>query len=206
MDNTGQTNQETTTKQKTEVLRIDGVSPQVNLSPGSETHRRFAKIKTENGIVTNREVVEMLMSAYETPHTDNSDTIANLELELEDLKSENSAYDATCKNYEAEIADLKKQLEAANKMANENAVNGLGKQAQIEELQKQIDGAIIVKPNPVIAYFLKEMAEKTGKSPAKILEKLFSDDLQQPRANNLPYTVEGWRIREVMEELKKQQS
>ena len=65
-----------------------------------------------------------------------------------------------------------------------------------------MEGAIIVKPNPVSLHFLKEMAEKTKTEPGKILEKLFFDDLQNPRANNLPYTVTASRIREVLNELK----
>ena len=70
------------------------------------------------------------------------------------------------------------------------------------ELQKQLEGAIIVKPNPVSAYFLKEMAEKTKTTPAKILEKLFFEDLQNPLSDHLPYTVSSSRIRKVMEDLK----
>ena len=86
---------------------------------------------------------------------------------------------------------------------NENAESGLGKQLQLVELRQQIDGAVIVKLNPVSRFFLAEMAGKTGTTPDRILEKLFIDDLQNPRANNLPYTVSSSRIREVMEELKR---
>ena len=77
--------------------------------------------------------------------------------------------------------------------------------AKAMKIQTDTDGAIIVKPNPVSAYFLKEMAERENTTPEKILERLFIDDLQNPRANNLPYTVESSRIREVMKELKQKQ-
>jgi hypothetical protein len=50
------------------------------------------------------------------------------------------------------------------------------------------------------------MADKEKTTPGKILERLFIDDLQNPRANNLPYTVSSSRIREVMEELKNNQN
>lgn len=195
-------NTETTTKPRQETTKFDGISAQINLSPGSETHRRFAALMKETGSYTARGLIEMLMDNYTTPHTDNSEAIANLEQQIVDLKSENAAYDATNQNLELEISELKQQLEAANKTANENAVNGLGKQAQIEELQKQVEGAIIVKPNPVSLYFLNEMAAKEETTPGKILEKLFIDDLQNPRANNLPYSVSASRIRSVMNELK----
>lgn len=184
-----------------ETPKFDGISAQINLSPGSDTHRRFAEMMREAGATTARSFVEMLLDAYANPKvdTENSEVISNLEKQVGELTDTNKAKDQ-------KIAELEKQLEAANNMANENAVNGLGKQAQIEELQKQLEGAIIVKPNPVSRYFLEEMAKEKNTAPAKILERLFIDDLQNPRANNLPYSVESSRIREVMEELKQQQN
>ena len=180
-----------------ETPKFDGISAQINLSPGSETHRRFAEMMRQSGAMTARSFVEMLMDAYENPKvdTDNSEVIANLEKQVGELTDTNKAKDQ-------KIAELEKQLEAANNMANENATGVLGKQLQLDELQKQIEGAIIVKPNPVSAYFLEEMAKEKSTTPEKILERLFIDDLQNPRANNLPYTVSASRIREVMEELK----
>jgi len=103
-----------------------------------------------------------------------------------------------------EIADLQTKLEAAVKEANENAESGLGKQLKLEELQQLTDGAIIIKPNPVVAYFLNEMAAKTGLTPGRILEELFLNDLQNPTVNNLPYTVSSGEIRQVMRKLKEE--
>ena len=194
--------QKNTMAETKETPKFDGISAQINLSPGSETHRRFAELMRETGAMTARSFVEILMDSYQSPHTDNSETIANLEQQIVDLKSENAAYDATNQNLELEISELKQQLQTAQNEANENAVNGLGKQAQLEEMKQQLEGAIIVKTNPVSRYFLEEMATKQQTTPGKILERLFMDDLQNPRANNLPYTVSGSRIREVMEELK----
>lgn len=188
---------ENKTKTKAETTKIDGVSAQINLSPGSETHRRFAQLMNESGAYTARAFVERMMDHYEAPQTDNSEVIANLEQQLAELKAENAAYEATQQNDEAEIAQLKLDLAAARNEANENAAKAM-------QIETDTDGAIIVKPNPVSAYFLNEMAEKEKTTPAKILERLFIDDLQNPRANNLPYTVSSSRIREVMEQLKKE--
>ena len=191
---------ENTEKQKTETTKIDGISAQINLSPGSETHRRFAQLMREAGATTARAFVETLMAAYQNSHvdTDNSEVIANLEKQISDLTSECTAHSATEQNLELEIEDLKMQLATARNEANENAAKAM-------QIQTATEGAIIVKLNPVSAYFLNEMAEKEKTTPGKILERLFIDDLQNPRANNLPYTVSSSRIREVMEELKQKQ-
>ena len=191
---------ENTEKTKTETAKFDGISAQINLSPGSETHRRFAQLMREASATTARSFIETLMDAYQNPHvdTDNSEVIANLEQQLEEANGKIATYEAKQQNDEAEIADLNKQLATARNEANANAAKAM-------QIQTATDGAIIVKPNPVSAYFLNEMAKKQETTPGKILERLFIDDLQNPRANNLPYTVESSRIREVMEELKQKQ-
>ena len=201
-------NPENTNKTKSETVKIDGISAQINLSPGSETHRRFAQLMREAGAATARSFIETLMDAYQNPpeDADSAATIIAMEKQIDKLTTENKTYGEMIQTKDEEIADLEAKLDEANRTANENAVNGQGKQAQIENLQKQLEGAIILKPNPVSAYFLNEMAEKEKTTPAKILERLFIDDLQNPRANNLPYTVSGSRIREVMEELKNNQN
>lgn len=192
-------NTENTNKTKSETVKIDGISAQINLSPGSETHRRFAQLMREAGATTARSFIETLMDAYQNPHvdTDNSEVIANLEQRIDHLKGEIAAYEATQQNDEAEIEDLKMQLATARNEANDNAAKAM-------QIQTATEGAIIVKPNPVSVFFLNEMADKEKTTPGKILERLFIDDLQNPRANNLPYTVSSSRIREVMEELKQE--
>lgn len=190
-----------------ETPKFDGISAQINLSPGSDTHRRFAEMMREAGATTARSFVEMLLDAYANPKSDPTLTedIQNLHNKIDELNAEIGTYQTKLHEKDGQIADLEKKLEAANNMANENATAGLGKQLQLDELQKKIDGAIIVKPNPVSAYFLNEMAEKTGTTPAKILEKLFFEDLQNPISNHLPYIVSSSRIREVMDEMKSKQ-
>lgn len=181
-------------------VKFHGFSAQINLSPGSETHRRFGELAYEAGATTSRSFIETLMDAYQNPpkDSDSATTIISMEQQIADLKSEIASYEATQQNNEAEIEDLKLQLATARNDANDNA-------AKAQQIQTATEGAIIVKPNPVSAYFLNEMAEREKTTPAKILERLFIDDLQNPRANNLPYTVSSSRIREVMDELKPQQ-
>ena len=193
-------NTENTNKTKSETVKIDGISAQINLSPGSETHRRFAQLMREAGATTARSFIETLMDAYQNPHvdTDNSEVIANLEQQLEETNGEIAIYEHKLQNSEAEIAQLKLDLATARNEANDNAAKAM-------QIQTATDGAIIVKPNPVSVFFLNEMADKEKTTPGKILERLFIDDLQNPRANNLSYTVSSSRIREVMEELKQKQ-
>lgn len=193
-------NNEQTPKNATETPKTDGRFANVSLTPGSKTHRRFVRLMTETGTNSPKGMVDILMDAYENPQkdADSAATIERLELQVSGLKAENAAYEATLQNNENEIAQLKLDLAAARNDANANAAK-----AQGIELAQQ--GAIVIKPNPVVAYFLQEMAAKTGKTPSEILQALYIDDLQNPRANNLPYTVSASRIREVMEQLKKQQ-
>lgn len=177
--------------------KIGEVSSQVNLGANSPTHQRFARLKASVApAISSRDFVDFLMDSYEKP-IDNSEVIANLDKQISDLKGEIASNEATRRNLELEIDNLKLELATARNEANDNA-------AKAQQIQTATDGAIIVRPNPVSAYFLNEMAEREKTTPAKILERLFIDDLQNPRANNLPYTVSSSRIREVMEELRKE--
>lgn len=168
-----------------------------------ETADRFLAMKNSTYAGTYEEALKLLLDAYERPNTDNSETIANLQKRIEELEQDNLGYRSEEDNYKHQIGDLQAKLDAAVKQANENAESGLGKQLQLDELRQRTDGAIIIKPNPVVAHFLNEMAANTGSTPERILEELFLADLQNPRSNNLPYTVSPSKIREVMEELRK---
>jgi hypothetical protein len=194
-------NPENTNKTKSETVKIDGISAQINLSPGSETHRRFAQLMRDAGAATARSFIETLMDAYQNPpeDADSAATIIAMEKQIKDLNVHIDRLNVELGEKEGNIDDLKLQLATARNEANDNA-------AKAQQIQTSTEGAIIVKPNPVSAYFLNEMAEKQQTTPAKILERLFIDDLQNPRANNLPYSVTASRIREVMDELKQQQN
>ena len=157
-----------------------------------ETADRFLAINRQRGEKYG-DTLAYLLDAYEIPpkDADSAKTIANLQLLVNDQK--------------LQIDDLTRQLAAAQQEVNTNAEILNSKQLQLDELQQRTDGAIILTPNPVVRHFLIEMAEKTQSSPAMILERLFLDDLQNPRANNLPYTVSPSRIREVMDQLRKEE-
>lgn len=151
---------------------------------------------------TYEKTVAYLIGLADT-ETDQREIVSKLNQRIEELEQDNLGYRSEEDNYKHQIGDLQAKLDAAIADANANAESGLGKQLQLDELRQRIEGAIILKPNPVSMYFLQEMAQKENTTPDKILERLFIDDLQNPRANNLPYTVSASRIREVMEQLRK---
>ena len=99
--------------------------------------------------------------------------------------------------------------------ANKNLV------AQVENLESKLkslddekaqrpDNLLEVVVHPVAFEFLKKMAAYQTKAkgfevtPGDILVNLFLCDLQNPRANNLPYIVPTSEIRAKLEEYKKQ--
>ncbi len=184
-------------------VKIDGISSQINLGGGTPAHHQWARILLSSGHSSPSACMKMLMDNYENPpkDSDSAATIINLEKQVGELTDTNKAKDQ-------KIAELEKQLEAANNMANDNAVNGLGKQAQIEELKKQMEGAIIVKLNPVYKYFMDEIVKESGMKPDEILRKIFIGDIQNPLANHLPnnYSVSGSRVRQVMKQLEANQN
>lgn len=201
------------TETKPKSVKIDGISSQINLGQGTPAHQQWARIMVTSGHSSPSACLKMVMDAYESParNADDQATIANLENEVNDLKGENSAYEATLQNKDLEIAELKKQLEEAKKMANDNAVNGLGKQAQIEDLQQQIEGAVIIRPNLAEKHFIDLMAERCGVPAERMLRRLFWDDLENPRSNNFKdrrghevRVPDSAEIRSTIEELKKQ--
>lgn len=168
-----------------------------------ETADRFLALNRQRG-ETYGDTLSYLLDAYENPpkDADSAATIAKLQRRIEELEQDNLGYRSEEDNYRIKISDLEAQLKAAISDANANAESGLGQQLQLEELRKLTEGAVILKPNPVVAHFLIQMAERTKSTPERILEQLFLADLQNPLANNLPYTVTSREIRRVMEELK----
>lgn len=196
------TPEETKTEKNNDANKIDGVSSQINLKALSPIHKRFARLLVEAGRPSPPHFVNRLMEAYENPLQ--SGDMA-LEKKVNDLNADIERLEGEVAGKEREIKHLKDGLEEANRIANENAESGLGNQLKLEELQRSMAGAVVIRPNPVVAHFLHAMAKRTGMDPGKILEKLFIDDLQNPRANNLPYTVTSSEIRRVMEELKNTQ-
>lgn len=71
-----------------------------------------------------------------------------------------------------------------------------------DEKAQRPDNIFEVKVHPVAWHFLKQMSEKTKETPGDILTDLFIRDLQNPRANNLPYIVASSEIKAKLEEYK----
>lgn len=196
-------NEEKTNKPKTETTKIDGISAQINLTPGSETHRRFAELLKETNC-TARELMVKLMDRFVTDNLENENykvEINNLKAQIEDLQKENDTYQAIRRNLEKEVADLKAQLDEAEKTANANGQAATALQIKIDGMQMK-ENQVLCDVHPVAMHFLREMARKTGHSEGYILTDLFIQDLQNPRSNNLPYIVTTAEIRRVMEEMK----
>lgn len=168
-----------------------------------ETADRFLSMKNGSYAGTYEEAVKLLLDAYENPpkDADSAATIANLQQRVKDLESDITAYqtangrDSSIQERDNTIEDLRGKLNDTVLLANSNA-------ERAQSIQVATEGAIILKPNPVVAHFLNEMAAETNSTPERILEELFLADLQNPTVNNLPYTVTSREIRRVMEELK----
>jgi predicted nuclease with TOPRIM domain len=147
----------------------------------------FKKLKSEQDgeNVTDRQVFLKLMNFYNNPKTikvDNPELIKK----NQDLQDEINELQET-------IASLKAELTRHQE------------EAQHAETQKanRPENVFEVEVHPVAFHFLKGMAEKTKKTPGYILTDLFIRDLQNPRANNLPYIVASSEIKAKLEEYKK---
>lgn len=152
-----------------------------------EEIERFKRIASEmDGVSTDRNALLSLMDYFENPKTvikDNPELIKkNQELsdEIDELQET--------------IASLKAELARHQEEAQ---------QAETQKANRP-ENVFEVDVHPVAFHFLKGMAEKTKKTPGYILTDLFIKDLQNPRANNLPYIVASSEIKAKLEEYKKE--
>ena len=157
------------------------INLQIKVYP--EEKARFLKIKDEMDeiIKTDRDAFLSLMDFYENPKeikVDNPELIKK----NQELADEIDELQETIANLKAALA--KHQEDAAQK-------------------SNKPENVFEVKVHPVAFHFLKEMAEKTQETPGDILTDLFIRDLQNPRANNLPYIVASSEIKAKLEEYKK---
>ena len=157
------------------------INLQIKVYP--EEKARFLKIKDEMDeiIKTDRDAFLSLMDFYENPKeikVDNPDLIKK----NQELADEIDELQETIASLKAELA--KHQEDAAQK-------------------SNRPENVFEVKVHPVAFHFLKGMAEKTKETPGDILTDLFIRDLQNPRANNLPYIVASSEIKAKLEEYKK---
>lgn len=188
-----QENQAENAQKPKETIKFYGVSHQVNLGQGTDIHRHFAEFVNQNGF-TAREAVAELLSGYRRA-TDDS--------ELQQLRGENAAYEATRLNLEMEVETLTRERDEARQMANHNAE--ATQQALFEAQSRAVpDGAVVVMPGMVLQWLLDREAEKSGKKPADILKECFLAELQ--RVNSCTRTsVNRKELREISERLSKPQ-
>ena len=147
---------------------------------------RFKRLASEmDNVKTQRDALNALMDFFENPKTvvkDNPELIKKnqeLQEEIEELQET--------------IASLKAELTKHQEEAQ---------QAETQKANRP-ENVFEVEVHPVAFHFLKGMAEKTKKTPGYILTDLFIKDLQNPRANNLPYIVTSSEVRAKLEEYKK---
>ena len=181
---------------------------------------RFKRLGSEmDGVTSDRTTLTALMDFFENPKkvvVDNPELISKIkELETR-IESQNQ-----------EITTLKQQLENTLNDGNESAMSAQRLQMELDKAQEQIkaleeaaehqteakanrpENVFEVEVHPVPFYFLKKMAEhiskekKTEITPGYLLTDLFLKDLQNPRANNLPYIVTTAEISKVLEEYRK---
>ena len=154
---------------------------------------RFKRLASEmDNVKTQREALNALMDFFENPKTvvkDNPELInknKDLQKEIEELMEANRNLAAQVEGYEAKIKSWN------------------------DEKAQRPDNLLEVVVHPVAFEFLKKMAAHQTKAkgfevtPGDILVNLFLCDLQNPRANNLPYIVPTSEIRAKFEEYKKQ--
>ena len=168
------------------------INLQIKVYP--EEKARFLKLKDEMDevIKTDRDAFISLMDFYENPKeikVDNPELIKKnqeLQEEIEELQEAN-------KNLVAQLENLESKLKSLD-----------------DEKAQRPDNLLEVVVHPVAFEFLKKMAAHQTKvkgfevTPGDILVNLFLCDLQNPRANNLPYIVPTSEIRAKFEEYKKQ--
>jgi len=161
------------------------INLQIKVYP--EEKARFLKIKDEMDeiIKTDRDAFLSLMDFYENPK--------EIKVDNPDLIKKNQELSDKVNELAEENIQLKKRIEEFEADAENRKQHQANKPENIFE----------VEVHPVAFHFLGQMAEKTKQTPGYILTDLFIKDLQNPRANNLPYIVASSEIRAKLEEYKK---
>lgn len=177
---------------------------------------RFQKIASEmDNVKSNREAFNALMDFFENPKTvkiDNPELIKK----NQDLQDEIDELMECNKNLVAQVENLEAKIDELTNSGNENAMAAQRIQMELDKANETIasranrpENIFEVEVHPVPFYFLKKMAaylsnqKKTEITPGYILTDLFLKDLQNPRANNLPYIVTTAEISKVLEEYRK---
>lgn len=179
---------------------------QFNLKLYPQDIERFNEIiDSMENVNTKGQALSALMDFWENPKSVIKDNPALIQ-RIAELEAE-------AQRRTDEMADLRAKLEKAQGEANDNGQASSELQLRIEQLEAENaalrekknlpENVISVEVHPVPWYFLKKMAEAETKrkgetvEPGAILTDLFVRDLQNPRSNNLPYTVSSSEIKEV---------
>lgn len=155
--------------------------------------KKFVSLIDEmDNVNTQGQVLERLIDIYEEPP---KTKILDKEIASQnaDLIKKNQELSDKVNELTEENAHLKKRIEEFEADAENRKQHQANKPENIFE----------VEVHPVAFHFLRQMAEKTKQTPGYILTDLFIKDLQNPRANNLPYIVASSEIRAKLEEYKK---
>lgn len=154
---------------------------------------RFRKIvEGMDDIDTLRDGLTKLMDNYEFPKT--------VQVDNPELIKKNQELADEIDELQETIASQKAELTRHQEEAQ---------QAEAQKVNRP-ENHLEVEVHPVAFEFLKKMAAYQTKvkgfevTPGDILVNLFLCDLQNPRANNLPYIVPTSEIRAKLEEYKKQ--
>lgn len=153
---------------------------------------RFQKLASEmDNVKSNREAFNALMDFFENPKT--------IKVDNPELIKKNQELQDEIAELQETIASLKAELTRHQEEAQ---------QAETQKANRP-ENVFEVEVHPVAFHFLKGMAEhqskqqKTEVTPGDVLVNLFLCDLQNPRANNLPYIVTSSEVRAKLEEYKK---
>ena len=165
---------------------------------------RFDRIKDESDFSTSRELLIALMDFYENPKAVTRDAPEHLR-KIDELQKEADGLSVRLHETEGERDRFRNE-------ANDNARRADALRLETDALKpKRLDeNQFVCTVHPVAWKFLKEMCERMSKekgetvTPDFVLTDLFIQDLQNPRANNLPYMVETSRIRKALDEYRKE--
>ena len=155
--------------------------------------KKFVSLIDEmDNVNTQGQALERLIDVYEEPP---KTKILDKEIasQNEDLIKKNQELTDEIDELQETIASLKAELAKHQEEA----------ESRSKAMADKPENVFEVEVHPVAFHFLKGMAEKTKKTPGYILTDLFIRDLQNPRANNLPYIVASSEIKAKLEEYKK---
>lgn len=147
----------------------------------------FKRIVEEmNDGTTERDAFLTFMDFYVNPPK-------KIQVDNPELIKKNQELQEEIEELQETIASLKAELTRHQEEAD----------SRTKAIANKPENVFEVEVHPVAFHFLKQMAEKLKVEPGYILTDLFVKDLQNPRANNLPYIVTSSEVRAKLEEYKK---